>query len=66
MIMEIFLLILGIVIGWIVGRLYMTVQLINSSNHILNRLQETQKTSVFYTTVSDKYVYLYNKKLMSL
>lgn len=62
MIMEIFLLILGIVVGWIVGRFHMTVQLINSSTNMLNRLQEKQQTSVFYTTVSDKYVYLYNKK----
>lgn len=66
--MEIFLLVLGIVVGWIVGRLHLTLQIIKNTQNILNNPLETllktekPEASILYTTLSDKYVYLYDKK----
>lgn len=66
--MEYLLLVAGIIIGWVVGRFYLTMQIIKQTEHLLNKPLESllavdrPNASVLRTTVSDKYVYLYNKK----
>lgn len=66
--MEIITLVAGIVVGWVVGRMHLTFQIMKQTQHLLNKPLESlltkdrPETSVLYTTISDKYVYLYNTK----
>ena len=67
--MDILSVIVGIVIGWIAGRFLLTYQIIKHAQHILNKPLESMlkskiqnETSILYTIVTDKYVYLYDKK----
>lgn len=66
--MEYLLLVAGIIIGWVVGRFYLTMQIIKQTQHLLNKPLESllakdrPETSILHTTVTDKYVYLYKKK----
>lgn len=66
--MEYLLLIAGIVIGWVVGRFHLTLQIMEHAQQLLKQplesllMADRPNASVLRTTVSDKYVYLYDKK----
>ena len=60
---------IGIVIGWVAGRFLFTYQILTQTHHRFKKpledmlkIKTQPETSMLYTVVTDKYVYLYDKK----
>ena len=60
---------IGIIIGWVAGRFLLVYQILKQAENMLKKplaamlkMKIHPEISVLYTVVTDKYVYLYDKK----